>query len=78
MLTFFLTFLIVAGIMTAMAIGLIFRNKPIKGTCASLGGMTDKGECMVCGKRMGQDEQAEACDKTDKVLYYPADSGRTN
>lgn len=40
------TLLLVFGL---MAIGLIVRNKPIKGTCASLSDVGLKENCEVCG-----------------------------
>lgn len=40
------TLLLVFGL---MAIGLIVRNKPIKGTCASLSNIGMKEDCEICG-----------------------------
>ncbi len=40
------TLLLVFGL---MAIGLIVRNKPIKGTCASLSDVGLKENCEICG-----------------------------
>lgn len=40
-----------------MAIGLIVRNKPIKGTCASLSNIGMKENCEICG---GDEDKCES------------------
>lgn len=50
MLTFLLTFLVLALIMTGMALGVIFAGKTIKGSCGGLNAITDADQCLVCKK----------------------------
>ena len=49
MSTFIATFIIIAVAFSALAIGLILRNKPIEGSCGGV--MTSEdGTCSICGK----------------------------
>ncbi len=34
-----------------MALGVIFSNKPIKGSCGGLNALFGKGSCEICGDR---------------------------
>ena len=49
MSTFIATFIVIAVAFSALAIGLILRNKPIEGSCGGV--MTSEdGTCSICGK----------------------------
>ncbi len=48
MTTFLLALVIFAVLFAGMAIGLIFQNKPLKGSCGGLNQFTG-GECEICG-----------------------------
>ena len=49
MSTFVAAFIIIALAFSALAIGLILRNKPIEGSCGGV--MTSEdGTCSICGK----------------------------
>lgn len=48
MTTFILATIIIAVLLFGMAIGVIFQNKPIKGTCGGLNQMNG-GDCEFCG-----------------------------
>ena len=49
MSTFIAAFLVIAIAFSALAIGLILRNKPIEGSCGGV--MTSEdGTCSICGK----------------------------
>jgi hypothetical protein len=78
MATFLLAFLVMATGMSIMAVGVILKNKPIKGTCASLSNLGTNGECVVCGKKAdaADDEVCvEVSQSTLKAsLYYVADA----
>lgn len=54
-----------------MAIGLILRNKPIKGTCASLSNIGMKEDCEICGG------DASKCESNAKTRLY-SDATRNN
>ncbi|MGK0499976.1 MAG: hypothetical protein ACJAYG_001621 [Oceanicoccus sp.] len=49
MVTFLLAFFVMLFIVTAMAVGVILSNKPIKGSCGGLSALGMKQSCMVCG-----------------------------
>ena len=59
MSTFIAAFLVITIAFSALAIGLILRNKPIEGSCGGV--MTsDDGTCSICGKT-----EMNICTKTD-------------
>jgi hypothetical protein len=59
MSTFIAAFLVITIAFSALAIGLILRNKPIEGSCGGV--MTsDDGTCSICGKT-----EMNTCTKTD-------------
>lgn len=42
--------IVVVGLLfAAMAVGVIFSNKPIKGSCGGLANIGIEGECEICG-----------------------------
>lgn len=77
MATFILAFLVMATVVTIMAIGVIVRQKPIKGTCASLSNLGANGECVICGKKPESPDDNDCGDTTPSSLkqhlYYAAD-----
>jgi len=76
MATFLLAFTVMAIVMLMMAIGMILKKRPIKGTCASLSNLTATGECVVCGKKPEADNACEP-DTPSALkarLFYAADS----
>ncbi|MEP3846631.1 MAG: (Na+)-NQR maturation NqrM [Paracoccaceae bacterium] len=50
--TFLLTFAILMVIMLGMALGVIFMDKRIKGSCGGLNAIGDGNECLVCHKEI--------------------------
>lgn len=57
MMYFVVTLAALLLVFAMMAIGLIVRNKPIKGTCASLSNIGMKENCEICG---GDDGKCES------------------
>jgi uncharacterized protein len=49
MATFVMSFLILAVVMTGMAVGVLFGRKPIKGTCGGLNSTEGQTSCQLCG-----------------------------
>ena len=59
MSTFIATFIVITVAFSALAIGLILRNKPIEGSCGGV--MTSEdGTCSICGKT-----EMNSCTRTD-------------
>ena len=49
---FVLAFMLV--VIAAMSVGVIVRNKPIKGSCGGLNAVGINGDCKICGKPADQ------------------------
>lgn len=49
MATFILAFCFIAFMITAMAVGVIFRGKPIKGSCGGMAALKMDTACDICG-----------------------------
>ena len=47
---FFLRFLIISISFIGLALGLIMRSKPIKGSCGGMANLEEGGECQICGR----------------------------
>lgn len=78
MATLFISFLVLACVMTAMAVGVIFANKPIKGSCGGISALGMGTSCEICG---GDTQKCEKESKTNQqsnraALAYDATSGR--
>lgn len=56
MTTFLVAFGVMALIFAGMAVGVIFSNKPIKGSCGGLNALGMKDGCEICG---GKDDVCE-------------------
>lgn len=50
--TFFLTFALLLLIVLGMAIGVIFMDRRIKGSCGGLNAIGDADQCLVCHKEI--------------------------
>ncbi|MDF1781063.1 MAG: (Na+)-NQR maturation NqrM [Alcanivoracaceae bacterium] len=60
-------------VIAAMAVGVIFSNKPIKGSCGGLANVGITGECEICGGNIEKcEEQADAEKPATKALGYDA------
>ncbi len=68
MATFFLTFIFLLLLITAMAVGAIFKNKPIKGSCGGLSAIGMKDSCAICGG----DENTKNNKDVDESLFFDA------
>jgi hypothetical protein len=49
MLTFFLALLVFVLVVAGMAVGVIFSNKPIKGSCGGMSAIGIDSNCDICG-----------------------------
>lgn len=62
MLTTVVAAVILFGLLFAgMAVGVIFANKPVKGSCGGLGAAGVDGKCGLCGR-----DASEVCDSEDE------------
>lgn len=60
MLTTILAAIVVFGVLFAgMAVGVIFSDKPIKGSCGGMANIGIEGDCEICGGDMNK------CDESD-------------
>jgi hypothetical protein len=48
--TLFITFIIMALSFIGLAIGLILRNQPIKGSCGGMANLESGSPCQICGR----------------------------
>jgi hypothetical protein len=64
--TFFITLGVMLILVAAMAVGVMFGRKPLKGSCGGLNAVGLNGECKICGRTTGPcdspDQQASSQD----------------
>lgn len=79
MATAFLAFVILMLVMGGMAIGLILRGKPIKGSCGGIASLGMGTACDICGgnpqKCEKEEEGAGKKAKQPAKLFYDASGG---
>ncbi len=59
MTTFLVAFVFFALLIAAMAVGVIFSNKPIQGSCGGLNNIGLDGDCEICGGNRDKCEESE-------------------
>ncbi len=71
---FFIVFGVIALLVTAMSVGVIFSNKPISGSCGGMSALGMEVACDVCGgdKSKCDKENGEADMTVDESLSYDA------
>lgn len=74
MATFLLSTLIFLVLFAAMAVGVIFSNKPIKGSCGGLNNIGLGGECEICGGDRDKCEEASADPSSAQASAKPSGS----
>ncbi|MCT4557111.1 MAG: (Na+)-NQR maturation NqrM [Pelagimonas sp.] len=73
--TFLLTFVFLMIIMLGMALGVIFMNKRIKGSCGGLNAISDADQCLVCKKEIDPDSPLRErlqCPRAKKMMERAA------
>jgi len=76
-MVYILAFLILVLVVTGMAVGVIFSNKPIKGSCGGLSAVGVDGECEICGgdpQKCDEEQERRALEKdpNNPDLFYDA------
>ena len=76
MVTFLLTAAFLAIMIAAMAVGVIFANKPIKGSCGGMQSLGLVGDCDICGgdKQVCEDVNKPATARGE--FYDAGDTGQ--
>jgi len=72
MTTFLIAFLFFAIVVAGMAVGVIFSNKPIKGSCGGLSNIGLDGDCEICGGNLDKCEESNKEQKNASDLAYDA------
>ena len=54
----FLGFMVIALSFIGLALGLIMRNQPIKGSCGGMSNLEEGAPCQICGRT-----DTEVCDQ---------------
>lgn len=74
---FILSFTVVALILLAMSVGVLFGREPIKGSCGGMGALGIDTACDICGGDTQKCEDSRVpllTQNTDKPLYHNADT----
>jgi len=71
MTTLILTFLLLLLVVAAMAIGVLFKRKPIQGSCGGIGALGMKTSCEICGGDTKKCEEQQQ-NKDGKTGAYDA------
>ncbi|MGB5325075.1 MAG: (Na+)-NQR maturation NqrM [Pseudomonadales bacterium] len=79
MATFILTLCFLVAVTASMAVGVIFANRPIKGSCGGIQALGLGGECEICGgdpdacdRETGKSQPANSVVRTNPASYYDA------
>lgn len=72
MATFLVAFVFFALMIAAMAVGVIFSNKPIQGSCGGLNNIGLDGECEICGGNRDKCEEVQKTNEKADELSYDA------
>mgnify|MGYP000147359497 CR=1 FL=1 len=68
---FFIVFFVFSGLMALMAVGVIFNNKPISGSCGGMSALGMDVACDICkGDPAKCDKESEDAAKDDTNLAY--------
>ena len=76
MATFILATIMFLVLFAAMAVGVIFSNKPIKGSCGGLNNIGLGGTCEICGGDLDKCEENTPDKKSDKASDLAYDATR--
>ena len=66
-----ITFGTFLGLIAAMSVGVIFANKPIKGSCGGLSSLGLKDSCVICGG-----DKTDPLSEMNDDLFYDATASK--
>ncbi|MFT5481952.1 MAG: hypothetical protein ACI9GW_000599 [Halieaceae bacterium] len=71
MTIFILSFVLMALIIVAMAVGVLFGGQPIKGSCGGMGALGIDTACDICGgdPQRCEDERVDAPEQATTAFY---------
>lgn len=73
MVTLLLSFVILTLVVSAMAVGVILRGKPIKGSCGGIAALGMGQACDICGGDQKKcDDNKKLQRQTPKASFYEA------
>ncbi len=72
MATFVVALVVFGLVIAGMAVGVIFSNKPIQGSCGGLNKVGIDGECEICGGDLSKCDETTDDSKGDTKLAYDA------
>jgi len=64
-------FVIIGIVMVGMAVGVLFRNKPLQGTCGGLGNMRDESGLPMCDCGAAPGDSCAGEDGAEAVVFTP-------
>lgn len=70
MTVYIFAFVAVALVIAGMAVGAIFQNKPLKGSCGGLNNIGMKQDCAICG---GDDDECRKEQERQEKLAQAED-----
>ncbi len=76
MSVFIISAVVIAIVIAAMAVGVMFGRPPIKGSCGGMGALGIDTACEICGgdpQRCDEETRDGEVGKANPGLYYPAD-----
>jgi len=78
MVTIFLSFCVLLLVVAGMSIGVILRNKPIKGSCGGMAAVGIDSSCDICAGNVEKcEEENQSQDtSTDNSLSYEAKTNK--
>lgn len=76
---YFISALVIALVIVAMAVGVLAGRPPIKGSCGGMGALGIDKACDICGgdpRRCDEETRDGEVGKANPGLFYPADGKR--
>ncbi len=75
MTIFIVTFVLLLCVVAAMSIGVIFQNKPIKGSCGGMSAVGIDAACEICGGNPSKCEEynnESKSEENENAAFYDA------